>query len=62
MDIKYQERTNHSNVHARAENFSTFFIMHVQGFPKKTPILKINNITDLESDDKEGKIMENIKF
>ena len=26
---KYQERTNHSNVHARAKNFSTYYIMYV---------------------------------
>ena len=26
---KYQKRTNHSNVHARAENFSTYSIMYV---------------------------------
>ena len=32
----------------------------VRVFPKKTPVLKVQNIANLRSDDKEVKIMKNI--
>ena len=34
---------------------------HIQGFPKKRPFLKIENISNLITDYKKGKIIENIK-
>ena len=35
--------------------------MDIQGFPKRRPFLKIENIPNLLTDDKKGKIIENIK-
>ena len=37
------------------------WIWHIQGFPKKCPFLKIENISNLITDYKKGKIIENIK-
>ena len=37
-------------------------LMLEQGFPKRRPFLKIENIPDQLSDDREGLIMENVDF
>ena len=47
----------------RAENaaknrFGTFGTYVVQGFPKKTPVLKIENVPGIFGNDGEGKIMK----